>query len=230
MNMGAYIVDLDLKKRLTKIIEDDDREERSRLIADYKPFIIKTVVDFTGRYVRTEHSEELSIALEAFNEAIGRYVPERGNFIGFAKLVINSRLKDYYRSVKDSDTIGLTPESQVKSSQDLEHDYMIKSEIEQYRTLLTDFGIDFDSLAQTSPVQQQTKETALMIAHMISEENVLYERLLTTHQLPQKQIKERVLVTKKQLMRSRNYIISVVLLLRGDFEMMRNSIDISKGS
>ena len=68
--------------------------DRNDFIEESIPFIVKTTSSFLGRYVCTDNDEEFSIALIAFNEAIERYDEERGNFWSFAKLVIESRLKN----------------------------------------------------------------------------------------------------------------------------------------
>ncbi len=64
-----------------------------------------------GRYVCTDNDEEFSIALIAFNEAIEKYNEDRGNFWAFAKLVIESRLKNNLRKnarIADSSLEELT--------------------------------------------------------------------------------------------------------------------------
>ena len=71
--------------------------DRNDFIEQSMPFIIKTTSSFLGRYVCTDNDEEFSIALIAFNEAIEKYNEDRGNFWAFAKLVIESRLKNNLR-------------------------------------------------------------------------------------------------------------------------------------
>ena len=58
------------------------------LIERHMPFLIRTVSNFTGRYISVENDEEFSIGLLAFAEAVKRYEPDRGNFLSFAKLVM----------------------------------------------------------------------------------------------------------------------------------------------
>lgn len=85
-----------LANRIIQIQQDDIREQE-KLIKEYLPFIIKAISETTNKYVETENSEELSIGLEAFNEAINKYNQEKGSFINFAQLVIKSRITDYMR-------------------------------------------------------------------------------------------------------------------------------------
>lgn len=72
-----------LTKRLKKVKQGDE-EEREKIIQEYIPFIIKTISDKMNRYIESENSEEYSIGMEAFNEAIDKYDFSRGSFITFA--------------------------------------------------------------------------------------------------------------------------------------------------
>ena len=73
--------------------EEIDLEHLNELLERHKAFIIRIVSRMTGRYVYVEHDDEFSIALAAFAEAVERYEREKGDFLSFAKLVIQSRLK-----------------------------------------------------------------------------------------------------------------------------------------
>ena len=75
-------------------------ENLDNLVKQHMAFLIRTVSNFTGRYVSIENDEEFSIALLAFTEAVKRYDKEKGTFLTFAKLVIESRLKTYLMSKK----------------------------------------------------------------------------------------------------------------------------------
>ena len=55
---------------MLKQVKNGDILLREKLIADYQPFIIKTVSQFMGKYIEIENSEEFSIGLITFNEAI----------------------------------------------------------------------------------------------------------------------------------------------------------------
>ena len=84
----ARLLDFFSKNSLGKRIEhiqSGDKLEREKLIEEYIPFIIKTISSLTNRYVESENSEEYSIGLEAFNEAIDRYEAKKGSFIAFQR-------------------------------------------------------------------------------------------------------------------------------------------------
>lgn len=61
------------------------------LIQHHKAFLIRTISNFTGKYVSIENDEAYSIGLAAFAEAVERYEETRGSFLSFARLVIESR-------------------------------------------------------------------------------------------------------------------------------------------
>ena len=90
------ITEISVEKRL-EVIKGGDLEERNKLIEDYIPFIIKTVSKQLNRYIETENSDEFSIGLIAFNEAIEKYNSDKGIFLKFAELVISNRIKDNLR-------------------------------------------------------------------------------------------------------------------------------------
>ena len=74
-----------------------DEYQRNRFIERYKPFLAKYTSTVAGRYVSYGIDDELSIALLAFNESIDRYNGE-GIFFEYAKMVVKSRLLDYFKS------------------------------------------------------------------------------------------------------------------------------------
>ena len=70
-------------------------ENIDQLVNSHMPFIIRTLANLTGRYISIENDEVFSIGLSAFVESVERYDEERGNFLSFARLVIESRVKTY---------------------------------------------------------------------------------------------------------------------------------------
>ena len=75
--------------------EEISLDNLDMLAERHKGFIIRTVSTLTGRYVSVEHDDAYIIALEGFAEAAAKYDSEKGSFLSFAKLVMESRLKNY---------------------------------------------------------------------------------------------------------------------------------------
>ena len=71
-------------------------ENLDNLVKQHMAFLIRTVSNFTGRYVSIENDEEFSIALLAFTEAVKRYDKEKGTFLTFAKLVIEKQAENLF--------------------------------------------------------------------------------------------------------------------------------------
>ncbi len=74
----------------------DSSHKADDLIRAYVPFIRAEAAKFMGRQC-TERDDEYSIAMMAFYEAIMGYEKGRGTFLGYASLLIRSRLIDYSR-------------------------------------------------------------------------------------------------------------------------------------
>lgn len=221
-------MDENLNDILIDVKENNNDELRSKFIQEYFPFIIKTVSNFTGKYVKVNSSEEFSVALEAFDEAIDRYEFERGRFVDFAKLVIGSRLKDYFKKVDRQKKISKDNLIQLVTLTDFEKEYMMKKEIEAFKNELNEYGITIDKLLDNVPVHKKTKENAVNIAQVIVKHSVIISKLKKTKHLPRIEIKQKIDVTDKQLKRSRYFIIAVMIVLSGEYEEIRQYLSIEE--
>ena len=156
----------------------EDMLYRNHFLQENTKFILTRAYAAIGHYV-TESDDEWSIALLAFNDSIDRFDPEKGEFEGFASLVIRRRLYDYLRSEKrfsseialepyamDADDMRDTDEvnslalevqqktvEQAVSGQDTRD---IKDEIEAVGEILNGYGFTFMDLADASPKAQKT--------------------------------------------------------------------------
>lgn len=211
---------------LIEIKENNHDEIRSQFIQEYIPFIVKTVSEMTGKYIKINSSEEFAIALEAFDEAINRYDFGRGKFLDFSKLVIQSRLKDYFRQLKKQNIFVNNTLLQAQSQEDLERDFLLKNEIESFKNELMSYDITFERLIENVPVHQKTKMVAIEIAKMIAMDPTMLMNLRQTKQLQRKEINFKMGVTNKQLKRSRCYIIAVVIVLSGDYDEIQQFLSI----
>lgn len=118
---------------------------RTNLVKQHMAFLIRTVSSVTGRYVSVENDEEFSIALLAFTEAVKRYDKEKGTFLTFAKLVIESRLKTYLSGKKKEGTEvsleAMQEEGMDFAEEKKEEDHQsLHEEIIQYREELLFFA------------------------------------------------------------------------------------------
>ena len=67
------------------------------LIKEYEKFILSCASETSGHFV-DKSDDEWSIALLAFYAAVQTYDFDRGSFLAYAKMLIRSRLIDYFRS------------------------------------------------------------------------------------------------------------------------------------
>jgi len=74
-------------------IKAGDKLLREEFINSYTPYIIRTVSNLTGKYVDVENSDEFSVGLAAFNEAIDSFDEGKNMFFfKFSTLVIKEDL------------------------------------------------------------------------------------------------------------------------------------------
>ena len=157
--------------------EEIRTDNLEKLIDRYMAFIIRTTSKVTGRYVSIEHDEEFSIALSAFAEAVERYEKNRGNFLSFAGLVMESRLKSYLG--KSSHLPGeVSLEELQESGQDFADNRSmlgenngkenLHEEILLFRQELLLFGLTLEALVDDAPKHADTRKTAVDVAEQAS--------------------------------------------------------------
>ncbi|MTI58352.1 MAG: RNA polymerase sigma-I factor [Geosporobacter ferrireducens] len=223
--------------RLIKI-QSGDSEEREKLIQEYIPFVIKTISNHINRYLESENSEEYSIGLEAFNEALDKYEASRGSFIGFAELVIKSRITDYLRKIKKhSKTLSINQleeseenwSSDSLKTEDFTEKIALKEEIQALEKQLKAFDITFQNLVEEAPKHRDTRSKALEIAGFIVNHQELRDELMRKKNLPSSRLVQDMGVTIKMLKRSRKFIIATVLILDSELDGLKQYISGGKG-
>lgn len=128
-------------------IQRGAQELRNAFISQYQPFIAAT----TSRLTRhpAQGSDEYSVALDAFNEAIDRYDPSRNRgFLSWSDLIINHRVIDYMRRTRRQNAYPFTlrdahgddsaVDCAISQNPTLLQDHVeIKEEIEEFRRRLS---------------------------------------------------------------------------------------------
>ncbi|MFT8315548.1 MAG: RNA polymerase sigma-I factor [Clostridium sp.] len=230
------------KKSLEERVEKakKSQEELNTLIEEYKPFIASTLQKKTGKYLKYEYDDELTIGMMAFKEAIDSYDKSKGKFLNFAKQVIILRGIDYYRkNQKLKNTVYLQGTYDIENEdisigilsramEEYEHknvNEMRKLEILEYKKELKEWGIEFLELVQASPKQQKLKKTYKDIAQFIVQDKDMLNKLISIKRLPLKEIENSMLIQRKKLERGRIYIIALVIVAIGDYELIREYIE-----
>lgn len=203
-----------------KIIEPQATEE---FIEKHIPFIISYISKFTGRYVSIENDDEYSIGMMAFVEAIEKYKESRGDFYAFSRLVIESRLKNFFekenkhsknKSIEDYKERGtdLVDNLEDHDKDDLNREFTI-NEIKKLKEEIDDFGFGFEELVNEAPKHKDTREKAIDISEKSSREKDITDFMFVKKRLPIKNMSDRFDVSEKVIRKSKLFIITVIIIL-----------------
>ena len=220
----------------------EDKLYRNVFLQENTRFILSRAYAAVGHYV-TESDDEWSVALMAFNDAIDRFEPGKGEFDGFAALVIRRRLYDYLRSERrfvneislepyaidaddfheDDEVSSIAMEVRQKTVEQAfegadERD--ITDEIASVGEVLAAYGFSFMDLADASPKAAKTKDGCARVVAAVLSNDFLRDKLRSQKALPIQDILVRVKVSRKLLERHRRYIIAAVEILDGDFPLL----------
>lgn len=210
-----------------------DPAEANRLISEYQPFIAKTVGEHIGRYVPQEDSDEFSVALSAFNEAIVAYRSEKGKFLPFASQIIRLRLIDLYRRQSrgpqsisldagaENPEYDITAPAAIRNFEVQNENLQRRYEIMALTDALAPWGITFTQMAEHSPKQEALRAQYLAVARTLAGSKELKAQLVSTRKLPIRQLIDACHIDRKRLERGRIYIIGCFVILDGDYPFLQ---------
>ena len=201
------------------------------------PFIIKVTYERTGHPVELGIDDEVSIAMLGFEEAIDKFNIDKGKFLTFAKSVISNRITDYFRKenrgpeVIQVDFTRREMEVERMDEKQAIDDYeksaeseMRQEEILRFKDELKEWDLNFKDLVKHSPSQKRTRQRYQLVAEIIVDNQEIYEAFVKTKRLPIKKIQEKQLIPRKKIEPGRIYIIGLVIILKGDYTMIRQYI------
>lgn len=87
--------------------------------------------------------------------------------------------------------------------------------------LLSDYGVRFSDLVKVSPKHQDARDRALEVARILANDPELLRFLTQRKSLPLKELEKLVKVSRKTLERQRKYIITLTLILIGEFHYLQ---------
>jgi len=208
------------------------------LIRSYIPFIRSEATKFMGRLC-TDQDDEYSIAMMAFYEAIMGYERGRGTFLGYAALLIKSRLIDYARKearyqgqISLDEEIGGEDDRALVDTLADSRDYYEESahreatrqEIEELSAVMGQFDVSFSDVADNCPKQDRTMEACAKAIRYAGENKKLLDELLRTKKLPLAQLVQGSGVERKTLERHRKYILTMLLIQTNGYEIIRGHL------
>ncbi len=216
-----------------------DPRERERFLGEERLHILRLAAKIVNRPL-TESDDEWSIAFIASSEALDSYNEEKGDYWGYAAVVIRNRLYDYLRKesrhsgremsispeafngdLHDRDTATALEIEVSKRSQERVVDQGLKEEIRALREELQDYGISFRDLSECSPKTDKTVAGCREAIRSIFLPPPLMALLRKNKSIPVKEVMQRSGVKKKLLERHRKHLIAAALVLDGDYPGMR---------
>ncbi|NPV92353.1 MAG: sigma-70 family RNA polymerase sigma factor [Firmicutes bacterium] len=212
-----------------------NQEAREQLLAQYKPFVLRQAISIANRHLQWDVDDELSVAWLGFNESIDAFEPSRKvPFPSFARLVIKSRLYDYWRQEQRQkrDQVLLSSDPAENSiSYSIEsraawEDYLEKElareraeEISRLSQILAQYDIKFRELVSASPKHRETRLMCQQAALKLAGDPSLLSHLLEKKRLPLKELALSYQLNRKTLERGRKYIIAVSIILHHQDEL-----------
>lgn len=215
-------------------------ENRDAFIKENKVYIYLTACAICRKKLSWENSDELSIALVAFNNACDTFSQNKGNFYSYAKVIIRNSLIDYFRKNSKTNYLCFSNDKSTLDFIDVKNslsEFEIASENNQrkeeiiaFSKEISKFGIRFGELASSSPNHKDTRDNLLNIAFNCSKDEIILKNLKTKNTLPIKQI---VFITKqkrKLIEKWRKYLIVLILLLSSsDYPYIKSYLNIKVG-
>lgn len=218
-----------------KQMKEGDQRLRDEFISQYRPFILKVTSSVQGKYIDTHNSDEYSIAMSAFNEAIDRYDLSKGyNFFLFSEQVIKRRLIDYFRRNKDNreypfsyfdENYTFNEASYISNSYIRFEDIETKEEIDDFKKKLWEFGINFVDLVLNVPKHKDSRQLCIKIARLLAEDEQLYSALIKNKSIPRNELKKKAKVHGRTIGNNRKYIIALCLILKSNLNLSKRYLE-----
>ena len=184
-------------------------KDRDTFIKENIPFIVKTIVGVTKRYVEVENSEELGIALEAFNDLLDTYDEEKGNFYSYAKVVIKNKLIDHIRKQARVTVVSIEEHHAIKD--DLDDEAIVRQELIRFKEILNEHGISYELLAAHKPVHKNTKDMVVELALLILKNTQMVKHLIEKKRLPITQINKDYGASVRFIKSHKHTITAIIL-------------------
>lgn len=214
-------------------IKNGDSKKREDFIKSNWKFIMYTVSKTTGKIAY--ESEEFSVALLAFNEAIDDYKEDKeAGFLTFASLIIKRRLIDHIRKNKkfqsefaaSSDNLSQELNSYANvediSQTSIFEEVENVDSIKEFELLLESYKLNFKKLHKVVPKHSDTRLLCAKIAMTISDSDLLSSYLIKEHKLPTQNLTSIFNVSRKTIDNHRKYIIALFLIQKSDLNVLKS--------
>lgn len=209
---------MELDQRVVSL-QKSTSQEKEDFIKEFTPFILSTASQRIGRYVEVENDEAYSVALQSFYKAILSFQEEKGHFLPFAKLLIDRDLLNHLKKEKPLEpSVDEIPFSD--SQEELLDHLLLKEEIEVFVKDLERFGLQLEDLVELVPKHRDTKEKARQLAFVLAEDEDLMNMIFRKYTLPMTRISLKYQISRKVLYGSREYILSILVVLKNNLTLL----------
>lgn len=209
---------MELDQRVVSLQKSTSKEQED-FIKEFTPFILSTASQRIGRYVEVENDEAYSVALQSFYKAILSFQEEKGHFLPFAKLLIDRDLLNHLKKEKPLEpSVDEIPFSD--SQEELLDHLLLKEEIEVFVKYLERFGLQLEDLVELVPKHRDTKEKARQLAFVLAEDEDLMNMIFRKYTLPMTRISLKYQISRKVLYGSREYILSILVVLKNNLTLL----------
>ncbi len=225
------------------LARDGDAQAREDLIRDYTPFILKTASSGARRYLVQGRDEEVSVGLQAFDEAITAYSSDRPGFLAFAATVIRRRLIDYYRKERRRDEVpfsalaeGDEPSEEWPASVEAQRAFMAedwsrvlerRDDIELWGKALRLYHLTLKEVVNAVPKHVDARERAIRTAVLLARNPDLAAKFMEERKLPIDDLLRFLpdeVASRKTLERQKNYITAVAVILTHDLSSLKEYV------
>ena len=227
------------------LARDGDAQAREDLIRDYTPFILKTASSGARRYLVQGRDEEVSVSLQAFNEAISAYSSERPGFLAFAASVIRRRLIDYYRKEKRRDEVPFSSLADDEESDEewpanveAQRSFVVddwsrvlerRDDIEQWVEVLKSYRLTLKDVVKAVPKHVDARERAIRTAALLAGDPLLANKFVKSRKLPIDDLVRLLpdeVASRKTLERQKDYITAIAAILTHDLSSLKEYLDL----
>ena len=237
---GAELSDRDIDREAMEAARD--QAKMNCFLLKMEPYILKCASTTAKRYI-SKSDDEWMVSIEALYQATQQYSYDKGSFLGFAKMIIQRRLIDYFRTQsKYHGEISVSPSAfsgEMEKEDTLPvkipiltanvRDNVLKDEIEAANAQFASYGFSFYDLIQCSPKSKKTKAACYVAITYMAANPILACEMQRTKVLPLKIIEQNTRVPRKILDRHRKYIIAAIEITIGDYPGLSEYIRPDKG-
>lgn len=203
----------------------DNVETQNALLKEYLPFVKKQIGNSTGlntSIAKLDYDDRLSISMLVFVNCIKQYDERKGSFVNYVSVSIKNRLLDEAKSLSNKGNVVTIEEKQVEQLSQSAYDKdqerkELASEITQLNSILKKYAITFQELSTICPKQKRSRKQCYLIAKSLIDDRSMKEKLIKNLQISQQELSLKLGISIKTIEKYRKYIVTVALILMGDY-------------